>query len=242
VSRIRVYLVNDNRLLRESVKRLFDLTSDIGWVGAAATAAIALEDLPRVSPDILLLQCSLSEGGRPSALQQVKARFPRLKVLMLGMSEDEDEFITAIRCGARGYVLRDSSTDDILEAVRALYRNEAVIPKSLTLALVEFAAGVRTYPTRSAYETAAGLTVREHQLVPLIAARFTNKQIADRLGISEQTVKNHLRNILRKLKVKHRFEIAGQLAKQILIPIPRPALTNPHRDRTTARIPSSSRA
>ncbi len=213
MSRIRVYLVNDNRLLRESVKRLFDLTSDIGLVGSAATAAIAIVELSRMLPDMLLLQCPLSEGGRPSPLQQVKARFPRVKVLMLGMAEDEEEFINAIRYGAAGYLLRDSSTEEILEAVRALHRNEAVIPKSLSLALVEFAAGLRTYPFRTASERAAGLTMREHQLVPLIAVRLTNKQIADRLGMSEQTVKNHLRNILRKLNLKHRSEIPEQLVR-----------------------------
>lgn len=210
---IRVYLVNDNRLLRESVKRLFDATSDIGLVGTAATAATAIEDLSSVSPHIVLLQCNRSEGGYSCALQRVKARFSRIKVLMLGMSDDEEDFFTAIRYGATGYLLRDASTDDVLEAVRSLHRNEAVIPKSLSLALVELAAGVRAYPARSAYETAAGLTIRECQVVPLIAAGFTNKQIADRLGISEQTVKNHLRNILRKLNVKHRFEVARQLAQ-----------------------------
>lgn len=213
MSRIHGYVVNDNRLLRESLKRLFDSTPDIKLVGAAATMATALEDFPRLSPDILLLQCNLSQGRPPSILQQVKGRFPRLKVLLLGMPEDEEEFITAIRQGATGYLLKDSSAEDIVEAVRALHRNEAVIPKSLSLVLVEFAAGMRVYPMRSAFELRAGLTIREHQLVPLIAARFTNKQIADRLGISEQTVKNHVRSILRKLNVKHRFEIAQHFAQ-----------------------------
>ena len=222
MNRIRVYVVNDNRLLRESVKRLFDQTSDIGLVGAAATVAKAVDDFPRATPEILLLQCDLLEGSRPSPLEQVKARFPRVKVLMLGMAEDEEEFITAIRYGAAGYLLRDSSLEDILEAVRALHRSQAVIPKSLSLALVEFAAGLRTYPIRIDSESSAGLTMREHQLVPLIAARLTNKQIAGRLGISEQTVKNHLRSILRKLNIKHRFEIAQHVARASL------ALDSPH--------------
>jgi len=213
VKRIRVYLVNDNRLLRESVRRLFHATSDIGLVGSAATAATAIEDLSKVAPHILLLQCNLSGGGCPCALRLVKARFSRLKVLMFGMSDDEEEFCSAIHCGATGYLLRDASTNDVLEAVRALDRNEAVIPKRLSLILVDLAAGVRAFPARPAFETAAGLTSRECQVVPLITARLTNKQIADRLSISEQTVKNHLRNILRKLNVKHRSEVAKQLAQ-----------------------------
>ena len=129
---------------------------------------------------------------------------------MLGMSEYEEEFITAIRLGAVGYLLKDSSTEDILEGVRALTRNEAVIPKSLSLALVEFAAGVRNYPLRSAIERAVGLTLRERQLVPLIAAGLSNKQIGDRLIVSEQTVKNHIRSILRKLHVRNRSSIPPQ--------------------------------
>ncbi len=95
--------------------------------------------------------------------------------------------------------------------MRALSRNEAVIPKSLSLALVEFAAGVRTYPLRSAFERAAVLTLRERQLVPLIAAGLSNKQIADRLIISEQTVKNHVRSILHKLHVRNRSKIPPQV-------------------------------
>ena len=129
---------------------------------------------------------------------------------MFGMSEYEDEFITAIRFGAVGYLLKESSTEEILEGVRALSRNEAVIPKNMSMALVEFAAGVRTYPLRSAIERTDGLTLRERQLVPLIAVGLSNKQIADRLIISEQTVKNHVRSILRKLHVRNRSSIPPQ--------------------------------
>ncbi len=208
---IRVYVVNDNRLVRESVKRLMDLTTDIEVVGASAAPAIAIRDLSTVAADIVLLQCNLLEYGRPCPLQQIKSSFPRLKVLLFGMSENEDEFITAIRFGAVGYLLKESSTEEILEGVRALSRNEAVIPKSLSLALVEFAAGVRTYPLRSATERADGLTLRERQLVPLIAVGLSNKQIADRLIVSEQTVKNHIRSILRKLHVRNRSAIPPQV-------------------------------
>jgi two-component system NarL family response regulator len=140
----------------------------------------------------------------------IRSRFPRLKILMFGMSGEEKEFIAAIRRGAIGYLSKDSSTEDILEAVRALSRNEAVIPANMSLALVEFVSGVRTYPSRSPFERVGSLTPREHQLVPLIERGLTNKEIAGRLSISEQTVKNHIRSILGKLNVKSRSTILLQ--------------------------------
>ncbi len=217
---IGVYLVDDNRLVRESLCHVFQSTKDIRVVGEAPMTALAMSDIARSSPEVLLLQCELSASGR-SCLQPIKQRFPRLKIMMCGMSASEEEFFTAIRCGATGYLLRDSSIEEIVEAVRSLHRNEGVVPRTLSLALVEFAAGFRTQNSLPASGNAFGLTRREHQLVPLIRVGCTNKQIAERLGISEQTVKNHMRSMLRKLKVKHRFEISEQLARRPLHAIER---------------------
>ena len=224
-NRIRVQLLNNNRLLQESVKRLFDLSPDIRLVGAGGTIEAAARDIRRNSPDILLWSYNIAEADHWSTLREIQARFPRVKVLMFDMPDNEDEFIAAMHEGAEGYLLRDASTDDLKEAVRALCRDEAVIPRKLSLSLVEFVSGQRTYPVRSSQGEAAGLTNREHQLVPLITARFTNKQIASRLGISEQTVKNHLRQILHKLNVKHRSEIAQRWAHDNLEPNLPPVLS-----------------
>ncbi|HWP85360.1 MAG TPA: response regulator transcription factor, partial [Terriglobia bacterium] len=141
----------------------------------------------------------------------LKMQFPRIKVLMFGMPEDEEEFISAIRSGAIGYLLKEASLEEIIEGVRSLARNEAVIPRSLSLALVEYAAGIRTYPLRTEHGF-AGLTQRERQLLPLLGRGFTNKEIAEKLGISEQTVKNHVHSILSKLNVKSRGAITLQPA------------------------------
>jgi DNA-binding NarL/FixJ family response regulator len=199
---LRVFLLIENRLLRDALVRIFRKRSDLIVVGQASST----ENKPL---RILESQCNVLVGD--SFLpDQYPADFVSgnggFKTILVGMVNDEARFMTAVRWGVEGYLLQDASASDVVAAVRAVGRGEAICPPRLCSALFHFAAKIsRETPTRQC-TAKPDLTMRQQQLVTLVAKGFTNKEIASHLNLSEFTVRNHIHKILRQVDAGSRSE------------------------------------
>jgi DNA-binding NarL/FixJ family response regulator len=205
----RVFILSDNRLFREALARIFAKKNDIETVGSRQFGCDAAEDVIGSEPDVLLLdsaQFLYSEGAR---LVKDKQGRPQTKILMVAMKEDEALFLEAVRQGAYGYVPKEASALDVVNAVRSVAQGDAVCPPRLCKHLFDLVAQLAAETPSPAPGTGPGLTRREEQLVPMINRGLTNKEIAAQLNLSEKTVKNHVHRILRKVGVENRFGLAA---------------------------------
>src|SRR5450631_1655618 len=202
---IGVFILAENRLLREALSRLLSKKSDIRVVGACAFSPQVVEDISAAAPDVLLSD-SMSAGLPDLQLiPEVRAAVPGLKVVMIGMDARPDAFLQAVRDGVAGYVLKDASAIEVASAVRAVASNQAVCPPDLCLTLFQYVASERSHALSFRLKHNLGLTRREQQLVQLIGSGLTNKEIASQLNLSEQTVKNHVHRMLQKLGAEDRL-------------------------------------
>jgi len=207
VSTIRVFLLAENRLLREALARILSKKNDIRVVGSAPFSPQVVDDIVGAAPDVLLFDCmpfTLCELGVIPELRRV---IPELKVVMIGMECDREMFLRAVREGAVGYVLKDASALEVAAAVRSVVVEEAVCPPALCLTLFEyFAQQSRSLPNYQIKQQ-LGLTRREQQLVQMIGRGLTNKEIAQELNVAEQTIKNHVHRMLRKVGANDRLAV-----------------------------------
>jgi DNA-binding NarL/FixJ family response regulator len=206
---IRVCLMVQNRLLRETMTRLFQKKSGI-MVVAEEFSAESLRESHETRCDILLMDSLKVECAKD--LQESHAAHGHTpKALFFGMDDDAECFLFAIRKGARGYLLKYASSEEIVSAVRRVAQGEAVCPPKLCSLLFEHVAREKI-PLRERVERARearlGLTYRQRQLMALVAQGMTNKEIAGKLNLSEFTVKNHVARVMRQLNAESRHEAA----------------------------------
>ncbi len=205
--RVSVFIAAENRLLREALTRIFNKRTDIRVAGAAPPSPSSVREIAAAKPDILLVHPPGPASPDCDYVRELREAFPRLKMALFGMEESEEIFIAAVRAGVIGYVLKDASAGDVVAAVRSVAQGEAYCPAPLCLALFRCVAR-RSAPTLSfRLRLQLGLTRREQQLIPLIAEGLTNKEIASRLNLSEQTVKNHVHRMLQKSGASGRLEM-----------------------------------
>lgn len=209
-ARVKVFIISENRLLRETLARIFDKEKDLGVVGAARLCREAIEELSSTRPDVLLLNPATSAMPDLNDLQRIRRRAPQLKVVAFGMEENEEAFLTAVRAGAVGYVLKDAYSSDVVGAVRSAAQGEAVCPPRLCLCLFAHFAKQPLGMPKLRLRTHLPLTRREQELLPMIAQGLTNKEIAAQLNLSEQTVKNHVHRILQKAGSSSRLAVQEQ--------------------------------
>jgi two-component system nitrate/nitrite response regulator NarL len=209
--RTSVFLLAENRLLREALARILGKRADIAVVGAGRSQDYALPDIAAAGAEILLLD-SLTSGVPEFRFVRAALRaIPHLKIVLLGMEEDEDVFLAAVRAGMVGYLLKEASASDVVTAVRGVAQDEASSPPRLCRALFRRIAAEEKneevqIPSRRIH-VRLGLTRRQQQLVPLIARGLTNKEIASHLNLSEQTIKNHVHRMLQKVGADDRLEV-----------------------------------
>ena len=204
VESVQVFILAENRLLREALTRILGKKNDILVVGASAFSPDVVEQISSVAPDVLLSDSAAIALSDLRLVSEVRAAIPGLKVVMIGMDADREIFLRAVRDGIVGFVLKDASAMEVAAAVRSVANNEAVCPPGLCLALFESVAS-RTSPASFVIRHNLGLTRREQQLVQMISHGLTNKEIASQLNLSEQTVKNHIHRMLRKLGATDRL-------------------------------------
>jgi DNA-binding NarL/FixJ family response regulator len=202
-SPIRVYLMIENRLLREALGRLFRKRPDLQVAGQSDHNSFpeSLDDLC----DVLAVD-HFDPERIPAPFSSEARTNCRFKTVLIGMSDDPAQFLQAVRAGVNGYLLKDASASDVISAIRATFRGEAVCPPKLCAALFEqYAQCVTEAPSRSTSRR-ADLTLRQRQLVNLVAKGLTNKEIALQLNLSEFTVRNHIHRIMKQVEVGSRQE------------------------------------
>jgi DNA-binding NarL/FixJ family response regulator len=202
-----VFLLAENRLLREALIRLLSKKSDLRIVGANAYSSSVHHEIIALRPQIILLDSSGPIASRSTLICNLRSALRHLRIVMVDMDPDEEVFLSAIRSGVVGYVLKDASALEVAAAIGEVAAGKAVCPPSLCGLL--FRLIIQQSPVRStiAWGSELGLSRREQQMVELLQQRLTNKEIALRLNLSEQTVKNHVHHILRKTGAPNRFSI-----------------------------------
>jgi DNA-binding NarL/FixJ family response regulator len=203
-SSIRVFLLIENRLLREALFRLFRMRSDILVVGQDGHAAVTTRQVLDTRCDVLVIDsCEVNWLAASMAIEgNGQAAF---KAILIGMESEEEQFMTAVRSGVMGYLLQDASASDVVAAVRAVFRGKAVCPPQLCSTLFRFVAHMVEEKHVSSVSR-PDLTLRQQQLVSLVAKGLTNKEIASHLNLSEFTVRNHIHRILKQVDAGSRSE------------------------------------
>ena len=201
----KVFLLAENRLLRETLIRLLSKKSDLSIVGANSYSPSVHHEIVAARPQIILLDSS--GPSRATLISNLRSALRHLRIVMVDMDPDENVFLGAIRAGVVGYVLKDASASEVAVAIGEVAAGRAVCPPSLCAIL--FRVIIEHCPEGStvAWGSELGLSRREKQMVELLRQRLTNKEIALRLNLSEQTVKNHVHHILRKTGATNRFSI-----------------------------------
>jgi two-component system, NarL family, nitrate/nitrite response regulator NarL len=203
----RVFVAAQNRLLREALSRTLIKAGGLEVVGTEDAEPFQIEDLLREKVDILLLSSRGSRDEDLAAIRKVRSAAPQVLILLIDVAGDETDFLQCIRAGVRGYLPREASSEDVLEAVKAVQAGKGVCPGMLCAALFRyFEREATSFPSASMRQR-LGLTRREQQLIPLIAEGLTNKEIANRFCLSEQTVKNHLYRMKHKVGADDRLGI-----------------------------------
>ena len=201
-----IFVIAANRFFRESLIRLFRSDKGFRVTGAPDHSPLIGEQGSRVSPQIVVLRPEWDDRSF-YATRTIHEAAPRTKILMIGMEDDREMFFRAVRAGAEGYLLKDASAKQMVAAAHRLARGAVVCPQHLERALFSVIAdGSSLEATRP--QTNFELTPREHQLTSLVARGLANKEIAGRLNLSVQTVKNHVHSILQKTQSKNRAMLA----------------------------------
>jgi DNA-binding NarL/FixJ family response regulator len=203
----RVYIVAYNRLLRETLGKLLSKRSDLQVVGQSAATLDAVQDLAQLQADVLLLNSGGDVANDLSLVRMARLQAPQARIMMLGMNDEPQEFLQCIRAGIAGYVLRDASSQRVLEAVQVVCRGGAFCDGHLCQLLFNYFEKNANAMPSSIVRDALGLTQREQELVPLLARGASNKEIADQFCLSEQTVKNHLYRMKQKVGAANRLAI-----------------------------------
>jgi DNA-binding NarL/FixJ family response regulator len=199
-----VFLLAENRLLREALVRILSKREDIRVVGAAPYSDDIVQRVVSNSSQIVVLD-SIATALSEKVISSLHRLDSEIKIVMVGMEADEAEFLRVVQEGAVGYVLKDASALEVAHTIRAVAAGEAVCPPSLSAALFRWVARHRVTLPSLHLKQNLGFSLREQQLVSLIRDGLSNKEIASRLNISEQTVKNHVYRMLRKVGAPDRL-------------------------------------
>jgi DNA-binding NarL/FixJ family response regulator len=202
-----VAIIEDNRLVREGMTVMLDALPDVTVVLAHATLEMA--SFRSARPQVLLLDVGLQEGNSLRFAESVRQEMPEVRVIVMDLMPTHEEIADFVNAGVEGFILKDASFDDFVETIRAVSRGERVLPSRMTGSLFSQIADAAI--SRGAETTLEGvrMTQREREVIALIASGLSNKEIAMRLGIATDTVKSHVRNVMDKLALRSRLQIAA---------------------------------
>lgn len=210
VKKIRVVIADDHPIVRDGIKKLLLLEDDIAVVGEAGDGRQVLELMQEHEPDVLLLDLRMPNLDGLSVLQSLQQSTRRTRVIVLTASEDKNEFVQAMKLGCSGIVLKQTATELIVKSIRKVYSGEIWLDSHTTAAVMrQFASPADALAGGNGKNRERSpLSTREREIVQLVAQGYKNKEMAEKMFISEQTVKNHLHNIFDKLGVSDRLELA----------------------------------
>lgn len=213
---LRLLLVDDHALFREGLMSLLSYQDDFIVVGEAEDAESALDQTRALEPDIVLMDIELPGEDGVTATQRLKMEMPAVTVVMLTVHDDSQTLFEAIKAGAQGYLVKNVRSRELLEQLRGVARGEAAISRRLAARILEEIRG-----QNEPFGPEEELTAREMEVLELVAARLSNAEIAERLVVSEHTVKNHMKSILSKLHLRNRHQAAAYGVARGWLPRPK---------------------
>jgi DNA-binding NarL/FixJ family response regulator len=220
VEPIRVLVVDDHALFRRGLEIVLAQEQDIQVVGEAGDGAEAVEKAVDLLPDIILMDVRMPRRSGIEACTSIKEVAPSTKIIMLTISDEEADLYEAIKAGATGYLLKEISTDEVATAIRAVADGQSQISPSMAAKLLtEFKSMIQQRADDRRLLPAPRLTDRELEVLKLVATGLNNRDIAKQLFISENTVKNHVRNILEKLQLHSRMEAVVYAMREKILEI-----------------------
>ena len=207
---VRVLIADDHPIVREGLRKLLGLEDDVEIVGEAVDGESTVSMVERLDPDIVLLDLRMPGMDGFGALQRLQRLGKKTRVIVLTASEDKNEFVQAMKLGCSGIVLKQTAADLIIKSIRKVHAGEIWLDSHTTAAVMrQFASPADVGPpTGARTRDRSPLSQREREIVALVAQGYKNKEMAEKMFISEQTVKNHLHNIFDKLGVSDRLELA----------------------------------
>ncbi len=206
----RVMIVDDHEVVREGLRSLLRRRQELAIVGEADSVASAIEEARKTEPDVVIMDIRLPDGSGVEACREIRAERPDTKVLMLTSYADEEAVFASIMAGAIGYLLKQTSTRTLIEAIERAMRGESLLDPAVTQRVLE---RVRS-GKQDEDEELALLSEQERKILDLIAEGKTNKEIAKEIFLSDKTVKNYVSSILSKLNLRRRAEAAAFIARK----------------------------
>jgi DNA-binding NarL/FixJ family response regulator len=217
--RIRLLIADDHELFRRGLRMVLEDEDDIEIVDEAGDGEVAVELAREHAPDVVVMDVRMPGLSGIQAARRIKEEEPGTKILVLTISDEEDDLYDAIKAGANGYLLKEISIDEIANAVRSVHSGQSLISPSMASKLLdEFAAMIKKEEQKEEVP-APRLTPREMEVLEHVAQGMNNREIAKALFISENTVKNHVRNILEKLHLHSRMEAVVYAVREKLLEI-----------------------
>jgi two-component system NarL family response regulator len=215
---IRIVIADDHELYRRGIEALMGSEADLAIVADTSSASAAVEAAMVHRPDVVLLEVRLGTDSGIDACAAIRLGSPETRVLILTASDDEADLFKALMVGASGYLLKSLPADQIVEAVRLAHAGEVLVPPPMARHLVaEFARLVSRTNADAVQERTRALTEREVEVLTWITRGKPNREIASLMTVSENTVKNHVRNIMGKLQVSSRTEAAMHAVREKLV-------------------------
>ena len=212
---IKILVVDDHPLFRKGILSLLEEYSDLQVVGETTNGNAALTQTRELMPDLILMDVMMPECDGLQATRNIMQEIPDVKIVMLTVNDDDRSLFEAIKWGAYGYLLKNLEPEELVQMIRGVFRGEAPISPSLARRILgEFGNLARRDEKITVFDD---LSAREREVLKLVALGKKNKEIAEDLIITEHTVKNHLRNILKKLHVRNRVEAASLAIKEGLM-------------------------
>jgi DNA-binding NarL/FixJ family response regulator len=200
---IRIFLLDDHEIVRRGIRDLLEAQDDLIVVGEAGTAAEALDGIPRLLPDVAVLDARLPDGSGIEVCRDVRAAHPEVHVIILTSFDDDEALFSAIMAGAAGYALKQIRGNDLVEAVRQVAAGGSLLDPAVTAQVLD---RIRNAPAPK--DPLAELTPQERKILALIGQGMTNRQIASEMYLAEKTVKNYVSQLLSKLGLQRRTQAA----------------------------------
>jgi len=216
MDKIRVLIADDHSILREGIRSLLENESDMEVVGEAEDGHLAVSMACELEPDVILMDIGMPRLNGLEATRQIRKKLPNTQILVLSMHDNEEYIRQVLANGAMGYILKDAAYNELLSAIRSVYRGEAVLSPAITRLVIEDYLRWGDLRPRNVDN---GLSHREREVLQLIAEGYTNKEIADILCISIKTVQAHRSNLMEKLDLHDKSELIKYAIRKKIIEI-----------------------
>lgn len=207
--KIRLLLIEDNRLLRDGILEILRPNKDITVISASGNGRNTMEKIRKLKPNVILLDLGLRSQNSLHIVEIVKRDFPEAKIIIMDLAPVQADILLYVKAGASGFILKDASLDDLLVTIRSVAEGSTVLPALLVDSLFSQIVDQAVRKGTSGLKDAVRMTKREREVIELLAEGLSNRQIGQRLRISTYTIKSHIHNIMEKLALHSRLEVAN---------------------------------